>query len=87
MQRRAAGGRRGDGRPRRRAGLPVDERWARVGVSLTTLAAVLAVAAVLTRGLSAERPPWGNMYEFTVTGVAALLVIWVAMLPTPSGVA
>ena len=46
---------------------PADERWARVGVSLTTLAAVLAVGAVLTRGISAERPPWGNMYEFTVT--------------------
>ena len=60
---------------------PPDERWARVGVSLTTLAAVLAVGAVLTRGISAERPPWGNMYEFTVTSVAALLVVWVAMLP------
>ena len=60
---------------------PADERWARVGVSLTTLAAVLAVGAVLARGVSAERPPWGNMYEFTVTSVAALLVIWVAMLP------
>jgi cytochrome c-type biogenesis protein CcsB len=58
-----------------------DQRWARVGVSLTTLAAVLAVAAVITRGISAQRPPWGNMYEFTVTAVATLLVIWVAMLP------
>ncbi|HEX5017784.1 MAG TPA: c-type cytochrome biogenesis protein CcsB [Actinomycetes bacterium] len=60
--------------------LPADERWARVGVSLSVLAAVLISLAVLTRGISAERPPWGNMYEFTVTGVAALLVIWVAMI-------
>jgi cytochrome c-type biogenesis protein CcsB len=60
--------------------LPANERWARVGVSLTVLAATLACLAVLTRGLSAQRPPWGNMYEFTVTGVAALLVIWVAMV-------
>jgi cytochrome c-type biogenesis protein CcsB len=58
-----------------------DQRWARVGVSLTTLAAALAVGAVVTRGISAERPPWGNMYEFTVTSVAVLLVIWVAVLP------
>ena len=58
-----------------------EERWARVGVSLTTLAAALAVGAVVTRGVSAERPPWGNMYEFTVTSVATLLVIWVTMLP------
>ena len=60
--------------------LPRDERWARVGVSLSVLAAALISLAVLARGISAERPPWGNMYEFTVTGVAALLVIWVAML-------
>jgi cytochrome c-type biogenesis protein CcsB len=57
------------------------DRWARVGVSLTTLAALLSVGAVLARGLAAQRPPWGNMYEFTVTSVAVLLVIWVAMLP------
>jgi cytochrome c-type biogenesis protein CcsB len=60
--------------------LPADQRWARVGVSLTVLATVLVWLAVLTRGLSAQRPPWGNMYEFTVTGVAALLAIWVAMV-------
>jgi cytochrome c-type biogenesis protein CcsB len=54
---------------------------ARVGVSLTTLAAVLAVGAVIARGVSVERPPWGNMYEFTLTAVATMLVIWVAMLP------
>jgi cytochrome c-type biogenesis protein CcsB len=61
--------------------LPSDERWARVGVSLSTLATVLIVGAVVTRGISAQRPPWGNMYEFTVTAVATLMVIWVAMLP------
>ncbi|MCZ3388150.1 MAG: c-type cytochrome biogenesis protein CcsB [Actinomycetia bacterium] len=58
-----------------------EQRWARVGVSLTGLAAALVVAAVITRGISAQRPPWGNMYEFTLTAVATLLVIWVAMLP------
>ena len=60
---------------------PADQRWARVGVSLTTLAATLALSAVITRGISAQRPPWGNMYEFTLTAVATLLVIWVVMLP------
>ncbi len=60
---------------------PADDRWARVGVSLSTLATVLIVGAVITRGISAQRPPWGNMYEFTVTAVATLMVIWVAMLP------
>ncbi|MFL6070370.1 MAG: c-type cytochrome biogenesis protein CcsB [Actinomycetes bacterium] len=60
--------------------LPADERWARVGVSLSVLAATLISLAVVTRGLSAQRPPWGNMYEFTVTGVAVLLVIWVSLV-------
>ena len=60
--------------------LPRDERWARVGASLTVLAATLCVMAVLARGISVQRPPWGNMYEFTVTGVAALLVIWTVMM-------
>jgi cytochrome c-type biogenesis protein CcsB len=58
-----------------------DERWARVGVSLSTLVTVLIVGAVVARGISAQRPPWGNMYEFTVTAVATLMVVWVAMLP------
>ena len=61
--------------------LPADERWARTGVSLSTLATVLVVGAVIARGISAQRPPWGNMYEFTITAVATLMVIWVAMLP------
>lgn len=60
--------------------VPVDLRFARVGVSLTTLAALLAAASVVTRGIAVQRPPWGNMYEFTVTGVAVLLGIWVTML-------
>ncbi|MCZ3385697.1 MAG: c-type cytochrome biogenesis protein CcsB [Actinomycetia bacterium] len=60
---------------------PADERWARVGVSLTTLAATLVVGGVVARGVSAQRPPWGNMYEFTITAVATMLVIWVGMLP------
>lgn len=59
---------------------PADERWARIGVSLSVLAAALISLAVIARGAAAQRPPWGNMYEFTITGVAVLLVIWVAMI-------
>jgi cytochrome c-type biogenesis protein CcsB len=56
--------------------LDVDERWARVGVSLGSLAFLLLVGAVLTRGLSAGRPPWGNMYEFSVAGATAAMGVW-----------
>jgi cytochrome c-type biogenesis protein CcsB len=42
-------------------------------------AAALHLAATVTRGLAAERMPWGNMYEFilstTLIGVVAWLVI------------
>ena len=53
----------------------------RVAAWLTVLAAALHLGAVVTRGIAAERMPWGNMYEFVLTvtfiGVAAwLVVLW-----------
>ncbi|WP_433162749.1 c-type cytochrome biogenesis protein CcsB [Kribbella sp. CA-247076] len=52
----------------------------RIGLLLTWLAFVLHLGGVLTRGLAAERVPWGNMYEFTITAslaVAAVYLIFV----------
>ena len=46
-----------------------------IGSSLTVLAAVLLVLAVVSRGIAAERAPWGNMYEFGVAGAAIALVV------------
>jgi cytochrome c-type biogenesis protein CcsB len=45
------------------------ERWARLGVVVTVVAAGVHLLAVVTRGLAADpvRVPWGNMYEFTLT--------------------
>ncbi|MGV0108605.1 c-type cytochrome biogenesis protein CcsB [Arthrobacter sp. CP30] len=51
---------------------------ARIAVSLTILAAVIHGAAVVSRGVAANRVPWGNMYEFCTTGaflVAAIFLI------------
>ena len=56
------------------------ERLARTGVSLLALGTGLTGLAVLTRGLAAGRPPWGNMYEFSVTGVFLAGVVWLALL-------
>ncbi|MBX7269526.1 c-type cytochrome biogenesis protein CcsB [Micromonospora sp. Llam7] len=60
----------------RRAGLA-----GRVAVGLTVLGAALHLAGLVTRGLAADRMPWGNMYEFVLTvsfiGVAAWLVVLV----------
>src|SRR5262245_37864732 len=38
-----------------------------VAVALTAVAIGLHVAVLVTRGLAADRVPWGNMYEFVVT--------------------
>jgi cytochrome c-type biogenesis protein CcsB len=55
------------------------ERWARLGVVLTFVAAGVHLVAVVARGLAADpvRVPWGNMYEFTLT---ATLVVTLGYL-------
>ena len=64
---------------------PEPERMAlfgRIGVSLTVVAAFVHFVAVVARGLAADpvRVPWGNMYEFTLTGtwvvVAGYLLLY-----------
>src|SRR5690348_4743925 len=52
----------------------------RLGVLLTVIAAVAHFTALLGRGMAADpnRVPWGNMYEFTLTGtffVAAFYLV------------
>ncbi|MDI5966556.1 c-type cytochrome biogenesis protein CcsB, partial [Streptantibioticus silvisoli] len=55
------------------------ETYGRMAISLTVLAFALHFAAVLFRGLSVQRAPWGNMYEFSCTlglvAVGAYLVL------------
>ncbi|GIJ08338.1 c-type cytochrome biogenesis protein CcsB [Micromonospora andamanensis] len=57
------------------------ELGGRIAVGLTAVAAALHLAALVTRGLAADRMPWGNMYEFVLTvsfiGVAAWLAVLV----------
>jgi cytochrome c-type biogenesis protein CcsB len=46
------------------------DRFGRIGVALTIVAVAVHLVAVVARGLAADpvRVPWGNMYEFTLTG-------------------
>jgi len=46
------------------------DRFGRTGVALTVVAVLVHLVAVVSRGLAADpvRVPWGNMYEFTLTG-------------------
>ena len=56
----------------------------RLGIALTAMAFLFHLAGVVTRGLAADRVPWGNMYEFTVTGCAAAVatyLIWLRFQP------
>ncbi|PWI45648.1 c-type cytochrome biogenesis protein CcsB [Streptomyces sp. ICBB 8177] len=55
------------------------ELYGRIAISLTVLAFALHFGGVVFRGLSVDRAPWGNMYEFSVTlglvAVGAYLVL------------
>jgi cytochrome c-type biogenesis protein CcsB len=44
------------------------ELWGRIGVALTAVGFLCSVVGTVLRALAAGRPPWGNMYEFTITG-------------------
>jgi cytochrome c-type biogenesis protein CcsB len=46
------------------------DRFGRIGLALTIVAVVVHLVSVVSRGLAADpaRVPWGNMYEFTLTG-------------------
>jgi cytochrome c-type biogenesis protein CcsB len=53
----------------------------RIGIALTVVAAAGHLVAVVARGLAAdpERVPWGNMYEFTLTGTFVVTVLYLAL--------
>jgi cytochrome c-type biogenesis protein CcsB len=61
--------------PRDRAGV-----FGRIAVGLTVLAALLHAGVVVTRGLAADRVPWGNMYEFVLTLSFFGAVTWLVLV-------
>jgi cytochrome c-type biogenesis protein CcsB len=56
------------------------DRVGRVGVALTVLAFALHLGAVVARGLSAGRAPWGNMFEFSTAGALAVTTVFLVLL-------
>ena len=44
------------------------EKVARIATAMMILGFALLFAGVIARGISAGRVPWGNMYEFSITG-------------------
>jgi cytochrome c-type biogenesis protein CcsB len=51
-------------------------RFERVGMAMTILALVLHIGSVVLRGIAADRVPWGNMFEFSLTGTALIILIF-----------
>ncbi|MGB3909563.1 MAG: c-type cytochrome biogenesis protein CcsB [Pseudolysinimonas sp.] len=56
-----------------------DSRSARVGYALTALGWVLHLAAAVVRGVAAERVPWANMFEFSLTGTLLIVAVFLVV--------
>ena len=81
----------GDGREQPGAGLVADadsqpaasrrvEQFGRMGVALTVIGFLLSVVGVLTRALAAQRAPWGNMFEFTITAMVFVVGVYLILV-------
>lgn len=55
--------------------------WAgRAAVAVTLLGAVVHLGSLVTRGVAAERLPWGNMYEYLLTMTFVGIAAWLGLL-------
>lgn len=52
---------------------------ASLGVAITMLAFALHLASVIARGAAAERVPWGNLYEYFLTGSMMMVAVYLAI--------
>jgi cytochrome c-type biogenesis protein CcsB len=55
------------------------QRLGAVGMVLTVVGLLTHAAVVVTRGLAADRLPWGNMYEFTTVVVLVAVVAYTVL--------
>ena len=56
------------------------EKIARIATALMILGFLLLLAGTIARGVSAGRAPWGNMYEFSITGALAFTAAYLGAL-------
>ena len=56
------------------------EKAARIATAMMVLATVILFAGIIFRGVSAGHAPWGNMYEFSITGTFAFTVAYLGAL-------
>ena len=53
--------------------------FARVAIAMMLLGFVVHVSSVVLRGLAAGRVPWANMFEFSLTGTAIIVGVYLAV--------
>ncbi len=58
---------------------PRATRYQRAAFALTILAWVIHVAAVVLRAVAAGRVPWANLFEFTMTGAAIIVGVYLLL--------
>lgn len=58
----------------------VGRRLGSAAVAVTAVGFVFHVLALVLRGVAASRPPWGNMYEFTLMITGAAVAGWLIVL-------
>ncbi|MDF2917176.1 MULTISPECIES: c-type cytochrome biogenesis protein CcsB [Microbacterium] len=54
--------------------------WARMGTTLTWIGFLFHLGATVLRGIAAERVPWSNMYEFALTGLLLVVMVYLVVL-------
>ncbi len=57
-----------------------------VGVGFNVLALLLHLGTLVTRGVAADRMPWGNMYEFILSVSFVGSAVWLGMLSRRPGI-
>ncbi|WP_306210864.1 c-type cytochrome biogenesis protein CcsB [Actinoplanes sp. RD1] len=58
----------------------------KIAVGLTWLAFVLHLGTTVTRGIAADRMPWGNMYEYILTVGLVGSAVWLGVLTRWPGI-
>ncbi|MEV6550871.1 c-type cytochrome biogenesis protein CcsB [Streptomyces sp. NPDC051597] len=80
VTRSSAGNRDVPDGPGAAAGDVKGDLYGRIAVSFTVLAFLVEAGGVLTRALSVQRAPWGNMYEFNITFSTVAVGVYVTLL-------
>lgn len=74
----------GPGRVEEVRGRTLSERLGNMGRALVVVVAALQVTSIVLRGLSTERFPLGNMYEFVAMACAAAVLFGLVVLRKPA---